>query len=94
MSFAYPKRYKPGGQEVHLDQDLAGGRPGLFVSFTHFFDLLHYNLSRIGMTSQNCDQVTEDDSEPIPLPNVTSGTLAIILTWIDLHQVQSCKSEV
>ena len=57
----------------------------------NLFDPLYYDLFRIKMTFQYCDQVTEDDSEPIPLPNVTSGTLAIILTWIDLHQVQSCK---
>ena len=30
----------------------------------------------------------EDDSEPIPLPNVNSATLKRILTWIAQHQVR------
>ena len=61
------------------------------VCFIQSFPLIS-RFSRIRMPFQHFDQVTEDDSEPIPLPNVSSGTLDIILTWIDLHQVQSCKN--
>ena len=34
-----------------------------------------------------CQQVVDDDSEPIPLPNVNSSSLKRILTWIGHHQV-------